>query len=122
MIKTVLSIGSTGDAFNVRNAVLAGAGYAIIPVLGFHDGLLAIRTRRFDAVVLGRRLTEVEKIALVRELKAWNRLVPVIALQDSKSIELVLQAGARIAVVDGVAAILLKLAELLTSTPVNMRR
>lgn len=67
MRPAVLSIAKERLVFPLRNAVLAHAGYGVIPATSFDTALKILRRRRVSAVVIGQSMDRRERRVLCSE-------------------------------------------------------
>jgi len=57
MRPTLLSVGTNHTLLGLRNAILARAGYAVVPVKTCARAIQAIGTRHLDAAIVGHSLS-----------------------------------------------------------------
>jgi DNA-binding NtrC family response regulator len=67
MRPAVLSIAKEKLVFPLRNAILAHAGYGVIPATSFDSALAILRRRRVSAIVIGQSLDQRERRVLCSE-------------------------------------------------------
>lgn len=67
MRPAVLSIAKERLVFPLRNAILAHAGYGVIPATTFDSALAILRRRRVSAMVIGQSMDQRERRALCSE-------------------------------------------------------
>lgn len=67
MRPAVLSIAKERLVFPLRNAILAHAGYGVIPATSFESALAILRRRRVSAMIIGQSLDQRERRALCSE-------------------------------------------------------
>jgi len=78
MRPAVLSIAKERLVSPLRNAVLAHAGYGVIPATSFDSALKILRRRHVCAIVIGQSLESRERRALCME--AHKRGIPSVVL------------------------------------------
>jgi DNA-binding NtrC family response regulator len=67
MRPAVLSIAKERLVFPLRNAILAHAGYGVIPATSFDSALAILQRRRVSAVVIGQSVDQRERRVLCSE-------------------------------------------------------
>ena len=81
--KRVLSIGKDPVVVQLRNAVMAAAGYRVSSPHSIDDIPKLLESEPFDIVVLGHTIPRKERIALIKRIRALGKKVPILSLYTS---------------------------------------
>lgn len=76
----VLCIDDDPQSLKVRKILLETRGYLVSTVTSGPEGLRAVRSRGFDAVVLDYHMPGMDGGEVAREIKKWDPAIPVIIL------------------------------------------
>lgn len=76
----VLCIDDDPQSLKVRKILLETRGYLVSTSTSGPEGLRAVRTRGFDAVVLDYHMPGMDGGEVAREIKKWDPAIPVIIL------------------------------------------
>ena len=78
--RQVLCIDDDPQSLKVRKILLETRGYLVSTVTSGPEGLRAVRSRSFDAVVLDYHMPGMDGGEVAREMKKWDPAIPVIIL------------------------------------------
>jgi len=81
--KRILSVGKDPVVVQLRNAVMAAAGYRVSSPHGMADIPKLLESERFDIVVLGHTIPRGERIKLIKSIRAQAKNVPILSLYTS---------------------------------------
>jgi hypothetical protein len=111
MRKILLSVGTNHSLLGIRNTVFVNAGYAVVPAKTGAVALQQIQSHRLAAVVIGHSLSRSLKERITEAAK--QKQLPVVVLHTYEHEAPVSDADANLCGIEGAAAILRVLAELL---------
>ena len=81
--KRILSVGKDPVVVQLRNAVMAAAGYRVNSPRTFDDIPGLLENEPFDIVVLGHTIPRRERIALIKRIRGLQKNVPILSLYTS---------------------------------------
>ena len=81
--KRVLSFGNDPAVVQLRNAVMAAAGYRVSTPHSPDDIPKLLESESFDIVVLGHTIPRKERVELIKRIRALQKNLPILSLYTS---------------------------------------